>query len=127
MIPSVFALVNLLAGKPTIVAEGEFPRIRNELQQCLDVKADHPRTEENLWLLPVHLAFSASVGKCGCRSGGIRYRVYETYQGRLREMNSGTLNSIPRMASESEALLVLNPDTMIHRTGPFRVDLTCEQ
>ena len=115
-----------VAGTP-LPANGSIPQIRNELRRCVEVTASHPRTEENLFLLPARLTFSASVGACGCRSGGIRYRAYETYQGRPREMNSGTLNTIPRVGTPSDVLLVLNEDIMIERKAPFRVDLTCEQ
>jgi hypothetical protein len=118
--------VALMAGTP-LPANDSIPQIRNELRRCVEVKAGHPRTEENLFLLPAHFTFSASVGACGCRSGGIRYRVYETYQGRPREMNFGTLNTIPRVGTQSDVLLVLNEDIMIERKAPFRVDFMCEQ
>lgn len=103
------------------------PRIQNDIAACVQVLPGEPRTELNLLLLPARLTVRRSIGVCGCASGGIRYRAYETYQGKPREMNTGVLNSIPRTGKSADVLLVLSPDSLIHRTPPYRVDFTCDE
>ena len=102
-------------------------RIDNSIPECARLDADDARSQKNLVLLPVHIEVVKSIGGCGCKSGAIRYRVYETYQGRRREMNRGLLNSLPRMTKSDDVLLVLNSDNLIHRRPPFFVDIACAE
>lgn len=100
-------------------------KVDNAIAECVRVVADDPRPQKNLLLVSVRMDVIKSIGGCGCKSGAIRYRTYETYQGRQREMNRGLLNSIPRAAKADDVLLVLSSDTLIRRRPPFSIDIAC--
>jgi hypothetical protein len=121
-------LVLLLASWAGVtVGQPGAPQVKNELTGCVQIVLYDPERHQNLLLVPAQLTVSRSIGACGCTSGGIRYRAYETVQGRQRQMNSGVLNTIPRVGKPTEVLLVLNPDIEVYRTPPYRVVLSCEE
>lgn len=121
-------LVFLLASWAAVtVGQPAPPQVKNQLAGCVQVVLDAPEQRQNLLLVSAQLTVSRSIGTCGCTSGGIRYRSYETFQGRQRQMNAGVLNSVPRVGKPTAVLLVLNPDTEVYRTPPYRVVLSCEE
>jgi hypothetical protein len=122
----IVAVASMLAASG-IEASGRLVELRNELQACTRVSAERTRVEENLLLLPIHLGVVKSLAACGCKSGGIRYRAYEAYNGRRRQMNDGVLNSIPRAGRTTDLLVVLNPDVAVHREPPYSVQMSCDQ
>ena len=109
------------------VADVRPPQVKNELADCIQITVREPQERQNLLLVAAQLTVARPIGACGCKSGGIRYRSYETFRGRLRQMNAGALNSIPRTGKQSEVLLVLNADTEVYRSPPFSLTFSCEE
>jgi hypothetical protein len=103
------------------------PRLEldSTLAECVTLTLGQIMGEKNLLLLPAKLTVRKSIGYCGCKSGAIRYQVYETYQGRRREMSDGRLNSVPRAGKTDEVIFVLNPDIEISRRPPFILKIAC--
>lgn len=99
--------------------------VDNSVAKCVALRVAAPEVRKNLFLLPARIEVRVSIAECGCRSGAIQYRAYETYQGRRREMNRGLLNSMPRINKIEDIDMVLSSDDLIKRRPPFSVDIGC--
>jgi hypothetical protein len=126
VILAVAAALPLLDPQATSAEAGPKTRIDNSLSACVRLTPGDTSSQKNLLLLSARIEVLKSIGECGCRSGAIRYRAYETYQGRQREMNRGLLNSIPRVAKPDDVIFVLNPDVLVRRSPPFAIGIACD-